>query len=60
MFDRVPEGGGAWWLVTSSLANALEASGQVVASAACSHWWYAKAERPEDDLSALGLSSFLA
>ncbi|VXC41859.1 conserved hypothetical protein [Pseudomonas sp. 9AZ] len=58
--DRVPNIPGAWWLVTRSLAQALEASGEVVATAACSDWWFTTVDRPEDALEALGLTDFLA
>ena len=57
---RVPEDAiGAWWLVTRSLAQALEASGEVVATAACSDWWFTTEDSPEDALEALGLADFL-
>lgn len=53
-----PDSPGAWWLVTRALAQALEAAGEVVATAACSAWWFTSAARPEDALEALGLTDF--
>lgn len=57
--ERAPAAPGIWWLVSQTLAQALEAAGEVVATAACSAWWFTSAERPEDALEALGLTDFL-
>ncbi len=46
--------------ITRPLAQAVEAVGEVVVTDGWSDWWYAKGERPEDALEALGLTDFLA
>lgn len=57
--QKAPQVPGVWWLVTRPLAQAVEAVGEVVVTDGWSDWWYAKGERPEDALEALGLADFL-
>lgn len=58
-YDSAPDTPGVWWLVTRPLAQAVEASGELVITDGWSDWWYAKGERPEAVLESLGLTDFL-